>query len=27
MLPGLFVFQDGAFAVYGNAVDEGEELV
>jgi len=27
MLPGLFVFQDGAFAVYGNAVDEGGELV
>jgi hypothetical protein len=25
MLPGLFVFRDGAFAVYGDAVDEGDE--
>ncbi len=25
MLPGLFAFQDGAFALYGDAVDEGNE--
>jgi hypothetical protein len=25
MLPGLFVFQDGVFTLYGDAVDEGDE--